>query len=146
MTKYCDGTKIRVGGLYNKHWHFELRKTRHGFNYSQMIQRNTYGPSYWRHLTFGPPFSMRLVPKQWFTDQNFSDFIVQCQRDKDTLYKYMYKKKIMFYTFTKANTMNIVCIYQNTWSRWVQLYFGEIARLLDNDGAFGWHSSWKLRL
>ena len=30
--------------------------------------------------------------KQWFTDQNFSDFIVQCQRDKDTLYKYMYKK------------------------------------------------------
>ena len=30
---------------------------------------------------------------KWFTDQNFSDFIVQCQRDKDTLYKYMYKKK-----------------------------------------------------
>ena len=32
--------------------------------------------------------------------------------------------------------MNTVCIYQNTWPRWVQLYFGEIAGLLDNDGAF----------
>ena len=25
-------------------------------------------------------------------------------------------------------------IYQNTWFRWVQLYFGEIAGLLDNEG------------
>ena len=45
------------------------------------------GTSYCRQFTFGPPFSMRLVPK--LTDQNFGDFIVQCQREKDTLYKYM---------------------------------------------------------
>ena len=35
----------------------------------------------------------------------------------------------MFCSFTKANTMNAVCIqyirmYQNTWHIWVQLYFG----------------------
>ena len=25
-------------------------------------------------------------------------------------------------------------MYKNTWSRWVQLYFGEVAGLLDNNG------------
>ena len=48
----------------------------------------------------------------------------------------MYKKTLMFCTFTKTNTMNIICIFQNTWPRWVQLYSGEIAGLLDNDGAW----------
>ena len=28
-------------------------------------------------------------------------------------------------------------VYHNTWPRWMQLYFGEIAGLLDNEGAFG---------
>ena len=41
---------MRVCGLYNKHWHFELRKTRHGFNNSQLIEWKTYGPSYCRIL------------------------------------------------------------------------------------------------
>ena len=42
----------------------------------------------------------------------------------------------MFCTFTKADTINAVCIYQNTWPRWVQLHCSEIAGLLANDGAF----------
>ena len=44
----------------------------------------------------------------------FCDFIVQCQRDKDTLYKYMYKKTLMFCSFTKTNTMNELYVYTKT--------------------------------